>query len=74
MSDPAITAARAQVAALTRHNSDPDRLLVARRSLASAKLSAYIQRTVDSAPPLTTEQRDRLALLLRGGDGHGDAA
>lgn len=26
----------------------------------------YIRQLVDSAPPLTDEQRDRLALLLRG--------
>lgn len=28
----------------------------------------YIKKLVDAAPPLTPEQRDRLALLLRGGD------
>ncbi len=31
-----------------------------------ADLDAYITRTVDDAPPLTSEQRDRLALILRG--------
>jgi len=30
-----------------------------------ADLDAYIQRLVDTAPPLTAEQRDTLALLLR---------
>jgi hypothetical protein len=30
-------------------------------------LDAYVQRVVDRAPELTPEQRDRLALLLRGG-------
>ncbi len=30
------------------------------------RLAAYIQRLVDTAPPLTPEQRDRLAVLLRG--------
>ena len=35
----------------------------------TARLADYIRRTVDTAPPLTAEQRDRLALLLRpGGD------
>jgi hypothetical protein len=29
-------------------------------------LDAYIARLVDAAPPLTSEQRDTLALLLRG--------
>ena len=31
------------------------------------RLADYIKRTVDAAPPLSVEQRDRLALLLRGG-------
>jgi hypothetical protein len=30
------------------------------------RLAEYIRRTVDVAPPLTAEQRDQLALLLRG--------
>lgn len=29
-------------------------------------LDAYIAKMLDDAPPLTSEQRDRLALLLRG--------
>jgi hypothetical protein len=28
-------------------------------------LDAYIKELIESAPPLTSEQRDRLALLLR---------
>ena len=35
------------------------------RDLAAAKLADYIKRTVDAAPPLTADQCDRLALLLR---------
>lgn len=31
-------------------------------------LAAYIARTVAAAPPLSREQADRLALLLRPGD------
>ena len=59
---------RARVAALTRSRpeNDPD-LLDARRELRAARLEDYIRRTVDAAPPLTDDQRDRLALLLRGG-------
>ena len=38
------------------------------RDLAAAKLADYIARVVDAAPPLTPAQRDKLALLLRGGD------
>jgi len=36
------------------------------REYAAARIAAYVERTVSSAPPLTTEQRDKLALLLRG--------
>lgn len=63
-----LTQPRARVAALSRSRSinDPD-LVAAKRDLREARLAAYIQRTVDEAPPLTPEQRDRLALLLRGG-------
>ena len=59
---------RARVAALTRSrtNDDPE-LIEARRNLTAEKLAAYIRRTVDTAPPLTPEQRERLAQLLRGG-------
>jgi len=62
------TAERARVASLTRSRTpdDPD-LLDARRKLRTERLAAYITATVDAAPPLTADQRDRLALLLRGG-------
>lgn len=30
------------------------------------RMDQYIQRMVEKAPPLTAEQRDRLAVLLRG--------
>ena len=39
-----------------------------RAAFAAEKLAEYIQRVVDEAPPLSLAQRDRLALLLRGGD------
>ncbi len=41
----------------------------ARAAYQAAKLEDYIRRAVDSAPPLTAEQRDRLALLLTRGGG-----
>lgn len=59
---------RNKVGNLTRHRPDSIELLAARRDLAAAKLADYIARVVDAAPPLTPAQRDRLALLLRGGD------
>jgi len=60
------TAERARVASLSRSRTpdDPD-LIAARRNLRTERLAEYIKRTVDAAPPLTAEQRDRLALLLR---------
>ena len=61
------TTERARVASLSRSRTpdDPD-LVAARRNLRAARLEDYIRRTVDAAPPLTAEQRDRLAVLLRG--------
>jgi hypothetical protein len=38
-----------------------------RRDLAAQRLADYIKATVDAAPPLTTDQRNRLSSLLRGG-------
>ena len=63
------TTERARIASLTRSRTANDPELVdARRNLRAARLADYIQRTVDAAPPLTPAQRDRLALLLQGGD------
>lgn len=61
------TAHRARVASLSRSRTanDPD-LIAARQALKAARLADHIRRTVAEAPPLTAEQRDRLALLLRG--------
>jgi hypothetical protein len=58
---------RARIASLSRSRDadDPD-LIAARRNLRVERLADYITRTVESAPPLTPEQRDRLALLLSG--------
>jgi len=62
------TQERARVASLSRSRTpdDPD-LVNARRNLKAERLALYITRVVDAAPPLTAAQRDRLALLLRGG-------
>jgi hypothetical protein len=38
----------------------------ARVAYKEATAAEYIRRLVDEAPPLTPEQRDRLAVLLRG--------
>lgn len=60
-------AKRARLASLTRSRAVDDPALVdARRDLKAARLEDHIQRIVDAAPPLTPEQRDRLASILRG--------
>ncbi len=66
------TRERASVAALAKHRTpdDPD-LADARRNLRAARLEYYIRATVEAAPPLTAQQRDRLALLLRSPGGSG---
>ena len=69
---------RARVGALSRsRRPDDPELLNARRDLAAERLAAYVAKTVAQAPPLTAEQRDRIAALLRpipaagiGGDGN----
>ncbi|HEY3924962.1 MAG TPA: hypothetical protein VGL75_10420 [Acidothermaceae bacterium] len=58
---------RARVASLSRDRAPDDPLLVeARRDLKASRLEEHIRKVVDSAPPLTAEQRDRIASLLRG--------
>jgi len=58
---------RARVASLSRSRAaDDPELLQARRNLREAKLAEHIAKAVAEAPPLTDEQRDRLATLLRG--------
>ncbi|MBB5785982.1 hypothetical protein [Jiangella mangrovi] len=73
--------ARARHNALVRHRAPDDpEVVAARRELRAAALEDHIRKVVDQAPPLTTEQRDRLAQLLRpsvarnGGGAHGVAA
>ncbi len=61
-------AARGRLGQTSRRYADqPDRILDARRDLAVAKIEDYIAKIVDDAPPLNQAQRDKLALLLRGG-------
>jgi len=61
------THTRSKIANAKRKNPDAD-LTSLRQQLKAERLEDYIARTVDAAPPLSVEQRDRLALLLRGGD------
>lgn len=58
---------RAKLAALSRDRSHDDpELVAARRDYRAEKLAEHIAKAVAEAPPLTDEQRDRLATLLRG--------
>lgn len=61
-SEVAYTRSRIGVAS---HSGTPEQVTEARRDHAAAKIAEFIRRTVDNAPPLTPEQRDKLATLLR---------
>lgn len=54
--------------AVAHRRGDQAAIIEAGRDLAAAKIEDYIRRTVEAAPPLTVAQRDRLAVILRGGD------
>lgn len=62
---------RGRVAGLTRavrngeRRADDPSIDDARRNLRAAKAAAYIDRILSEAPPLTDEQRVRLAELMR---------
>lgn len=68
---------RARIASLTRHRGPDDpEVLQAQRELRAASLEEHIRRVVDTAPPLTADQIDRLRALLPPvqARAHGDAA
>ncbi len=59
---------RARIAALSRDRSPDDpEILAARRDLRAARIEQELRKAVAGWPPLTDEQVDRLAGLLRGG-------
>lgn len=63
------TQERARVASLSRsRTADDPELLAARGRLKSERLELFIAKTLAAAPPLTGEQIDRLAMLLKGGE------
>lgn len=58
----------AKLARLYTHGEpDPRAVIAARRELKEIKLSRAIHEAIDSIPPLTAEQRQRIALILTGG-------
>jgi hypothetical protein len=67
------TRERARLAAAARHHPDDAEVLAAARDrLRAAVAEDYITRIVDTAPPLTAEQRARLAVLLLAPGGGND--
>ncbi len=59
---------RGHLAAAVRHHpEDTDTIRQLRTEHRTSRLADVIRATVDAAPPLTAEQRDHLALILRGG-------
>lgn len=60
---------RGRLNALRRYRTDDDpEVLDAARQLRAARLEDAVRKALDTAPPLTDEQRRRLAALLAGGD------
>jgi hypothetical protein len=59
------THTRAKIAHALRQNPDAD-VTELRRQLKAERLEDHVRSIVDAAPPLTDEQRDRLARILRG--------
>ena len=57
------THTRSQIALTKKADPSAD-VTELRRQLRAEKLEDYIRRTVDAAPPLTVEQRTRLAGIL----------
>ena len=63
------THTRSKIAVTKRANPSAD-LTELRRQLKAERLEEHIKQVVDSAPPLSLEQRSRIAALLTSG---GDA-
>ena len=65
---PAVATERGRVASLSRSRAaDDPELVSARRNLYAATLESHIARVLAEAPPLTDDQRRRLAGLFTGG-------
>lgn len=63
-----VLAARGRLAYASRQGTNnPEAAIAARRELKEAKLSRAIREAIDSIPPLTVEQRQRIASILIAG-------
>lgn len=60
--------ARSRIGVATRRGT-PEDVAEARRDYRAVKLEAHIREVVNAAPPLTDEQADRLAALIRTSQG-----
>lgn len=58
---------RARIAALKRHRGDAPEVQAEASAFKAQRLAEYIKKAVDEAPPLSPEQRQRLAVLLSDG-------
>ena len=58
---------RADIARASKRTGDPISAANKRRDYAAAKLEDYIRRVVETAPPLTPDQRSHIAALLQSG-------
>jgi hypothetical protein len=68
--NPAQRKLRAQIAAKTRHRGpEHPETAEAHREYRAEGLAEHVRRVVDTFPPLTAEQRDKIAALLRPGRG-----
>ena len=74
MPETSLATRRAELARAERQKhlnpGDPERVEHAsqlRRDYAAEKLADYVAKVVAQAPPLTPAQRDKIAVLLRGG-------
>ena len=63
---PAEKTDRARVAALRRHRPNDPKTHELAAAFKADRLAQHIRNVVDSAPPLTKAQLERLAVLLRG--------
>lgn len=64
MSSRSLAARNRLGAALRNSPNDSERIVDARRDLAEARIADAIERIVADAPPLTDNQRARLAAML----------
>jgi len=55
---------RSKIARAVRDHHPESEITALRRDLRAERLEEHVRRIVDQAPPLTPEQRSRLAVLL----------